>query len=854
MPQRDNFGTGRGAGASGPSVWGNSGMNRWDSMERLGTSQEDAARYVPPLAAFVCRRLGPFVWIESALERIDHVHEPSHLSHLRQILRVIEENGQSILAGLAGRAPAPEDVSTLIDLMEQGSEEQRASLRTMESTLRSLPGLLDFLKSDQESVLSHTSMPAVDSRLEVLNLLHECLRKKLGIRERVRVIDALGIHFADDPSLLLGLPPRIKALPQDVIRKTAILNAIGQLYFTIGSPQEAAECFAAAARGSMDARRRGFYLLNRFHAHLQAEQPEEALETFGKALVESIEDCELFDTHAYTAQAILRCGTYGVSFLCEHQTGQRVVVHGLGGGELSGEQVFAEARRLARHTSPYLERVLAWNWADRRIRQAPFLVTDFSAGRTMADLVAEAPLPEEQAVPILTKLAQGMQSAHDLGVIHGDLRPELIVFPEGPMLTPRIVGFGLRPLSVTLHRYWQSKHLGRSRIDAEMLQSLQFSAPEQRGEIDETLAPATDVFSWGRLGFLLLTGEAQPDRSDDAVSGNVSERLWDILELCTLQHPVQRYQSFDELIETLENLGEAELDEQAGGGWEMRLAATPLTPVEELWWEPGEGQTGCAELHSVPLAAKNTLGMELVLVPPGRFVMGAPQTDPDRAHDEHEHEVELTRPFLMKAAPVSQDEWKGIMDHNPSHFQAVGEASVERVSWFEAVEFCNKLSEIEGLEPVYEIQGEDVLLLGLDRSGYRLPTESEWEFACRAGTKTQFSTGERLGEEEANFGIIVGHPAPIKFYPANPWGLYDLHGNVWEWCWDWYGPYPEGLVHDPAGPETGSERVARGGSWGMTAKLCASSVRDKSGPSVHGNDLGFRFVRTVLTLPEAANP
>jgi sulfatase modifying factor 1 len=177
------------------------------------------------------------------------------------------------------------------------------------------------------------------------------------------------------------------------------------------------------------------------------------------------------------------------------------------------------------------------------------------------------------------------------------------------------------------------------------------------------------------------------------------------------------------------------------------------------------------------------------------------------------------------------------MGHNPAHIRDCGEnCPVESVSWKEAQEFIEKLNKMEGTHK------------------YRLPTEAEWEYACRAGTTTPFSTGKCISTDQANYnatnpmpgcpkGEARGKIVSVGSFPPNPWGLYDMHGNVWEWCQDWYGDYPQGEVTDPRGPASGRYRVFRGGSYDFDAWLIRSAVRGNGDPESHSGSVGFRLVR-----------
>ena len=229
--------------------------------------------------------------------------------------------------------------------------------------------------------------------------------------------------------------------------------------------------------------------------------------------------------------------------------------------------------------------------------------------------------------------------------------------------------------------------------------------------------------------------------------------------------------------------------------------------------------------------------MEFLRVEAGRFHMGSPHDESGRQIDETRHGVVLTTDFWLGRYEVTQEEWTQIMEGNPSRFRDCGpRCPVETVSSFEIERFIERLEELS--------PGND----------FRLPTEAEWELACRAGTVTPFSTGSTMSVSQANFDgrypysdqpaeHWIGSPTPVGSYPANPWGFHDLHGNVWEWTQDWYALYPQGTVTDPLGPPSGELRVIRGGSWTFDGNSTRCALRYTHAPHLDGPSLGFRLVR-----------
>jgi formylglycine-generating enzyme required for sulfatase activity len=216
--------------------------------------------------------------------------------------------------------------------------------------------------------------------------------------------------------------------------------------------------------------------------------------------------------------------------------------------------------------------------------------------------------------------------------------------------------------------------------------------------------------------------------------------------------------------------------------------------------------------------------------------------------------VLLIRDFEIAPQEVTQQEYEAVMGTNPSRFRGA-DLPVENVSWYDAVSYCNQLSVDQGLTPAYRIEGE-VVTWQREADGYRLPTEAEWEAACRSGTTTPFASGG-LAEEACGLdpsldamGWYCGNAGPsthpVGTRQANAGDLYDMHGNVWEWCWDWYvAERSDRASVDPEGPPGGSQRAIRGGSWYHFARECRSASRAPYWPGSKDDIVGFRVVRTI---------
>jgi formylglycine-generating enzyme required for sulfatase activity len=200
----------------------------------------------------------------------------------------------------------------------------------------------------------------------------------------------------------------------------------------------------------------------------------------------------------------------------------------------------------------------------------------------------------------------------------------------------------------------------------------------------------------------------------------------------------------------------------------------------------------------------------------------------------------LSQGFALGTTPVTQVQWQAVMRDNPSHFRG-DHLPVECVSWFDAIAFCNALSEKTARKPFYQLDAEHVTIVGGD--GYRLPTEAEWEYACRAGATTVYSFGnddDQLDAYAWYAANATGQTQAVAQRTPNAWGLFDMHGNVLEWCWDWFINYPPAEVTDPQGPSKGVRRVMRGGSWGGNPCGCRSAFRFRQAPNDRDQYIGFR--------------
>jgi len=287
------------------------------------------------------------------------------------------------------------------------------------------------------------------------------------------------------------------------------------------------------------------------------------------------------------------------------------------------------------------------------------------------------------------------------------------------------------------------------------------------------------------------------------------------------------------------------------------------------------------QLGDETATARTAAEPQLICVKPGEFWMGSPADEKLRRKDEQRHTVQITRPFCIAKHEVTQRQYEEVMGYQPSWFSPMGDGQdsveqtntrgfpVDSVTWFDALEYCNRLSRLKRLAAYYSIT--EVVRTGkaitaarvkvLGGTGFRLPTEAEWEYACRAGTNTSHCFGtvslKIRRREKGNFRDIVmtssygivsyrtKRTASAGKYAANFWGLHDMHGNVAEWCWDWYDAsyYGKSPQKDPLGPATGNHRALRGGSFLSSLPNCRSAARYWSSPATRKYYIGFRVAR-----------
>lgn len=474
----------------------------------------------------------------------------------------------------------------------------------------------------------------------------------------------------------------------------------------------------------------------------------------------------------------------------------------------------------------------------------PCLEYEFVEGGDLTTIISQwAKNPPERERPnqvlrMMHELAKTVGFAHRLSppVVHRDLKPANILVNRDStgQLSLRIADFGIGGLAAG--NMIAKSRLGTSSGDF-LVTAMRgshtplYASPQQmRGAGPD---PRDDVHALGVIWYQLLTGNITAGRPGGTrwmirmLDLGLSNAAIDLLGSCLEEDANDRPKDAAELAEQIGKLLNAVSDV---------VVVKPVVPTPVI----------------KPTANRltNSVGISLTLIQPGQFRMGSPTDEEARTDDEGPvHLVTITKPFYIGIYPITQAEYERVMGVNPAAFSKKQGGSlshpIEQISWNDAVEFCRRLS----AKP-------DELAAG---RRYRLPTEAEWEYACRAGSALAFAFGDRLAPTMAHFdgrrpyggcrpGKTVELTNKVGQFPANSWGLFDMHGNVWEWCQDWYGElyYQTAESVDPTGPAAGDQKVLRGGSWNNSGHLCRSAKRNKYRPEFKSETIGMRVVCELI--------
>jgi formylglycine-generating enzyme required for sulfatase activity/tetratricopeptide (TPR) repeat protein len=564
----------------------------------------------------------------------------------------------------------------------------------------------------------------------------------------------------------------------------------------------------------------------------------------------------------YQPVRILGAGAFGTVFLCHDQLAdadhRQVAVKAIHAGNMtrSIEEVFREAQSLQRIYHSAIIGVRHWDYADPPRQQRPYIVMDYFEGQSLAAHLSSGSLSPADLLEVALQVARGMKAAHDAGVLHRDLKPEnLLVRKRGERWEVKIVDFGLAMKLAVGQTQRVSRGASRGTMQHFFTGTYRYAPPEQRGEaVGVDVGPHSDVYSFGKTCCEALFRTTEPRSWDFASLPGGLSSLGVLIERCIADRLEHRLDDFAKVLAVLEPLSRRGPAAERPSG---RLSATDL-PLIQIDSPPAEfgdripGEECTLKVQSTAgrslfgWRSQTPLSVRFVWIPPGEFLMGSPAGEPLRSLQEKQRRVRLSRGFFLSATPITvaqvrafvrasgykprSDVEGSALRSSPQEqiqsglgWQAPGFAQADThpvtcVSHADALAFCDWLARETG-KPI------------------RLPSEAEWEYACRAGTSTPFSFGDTVATTQVNYNGSAAYPGgrrgefrggttPVGTFGSNAWDLYDMHGNVREWCRDGYRELlPDGDAVDPVETTAGNRRVVRGGSWNDLPQNCRSAAR-----------------------------
>jgi len=532
-----------------------------------------------------------------------------------------------------------------------------------------------------------------------------------------------------------------------------------------------------------------------------------------------------------------------------------------------------------------------------------FMVMELIEGKDLFELINEkGKLAIKEAVAYIIQAARALEHAHANGVIHRDVKPANLIADSQGLL--KIVDMGLAKIQAGENE----DKISMLTTNTAIMGSADFMSPEQTvstknvdtrtdiyslGASFYFLLTAKVMYPQKATFSKLISHRQAPISSLKFMRPDVSQKLDDIYTKMVAKKVEDRYQSMTKLILDLEALEKESTTQnllkqdavlnpfQVNGVNFLDLDDISIKPkksagifankkiamfcaglfvvvgllvilfipkntmvkndlnntddAQEAFLEPPfdfnqaqEAQQALAKTLGLAVETTVDLGrgvnLAMILIPQGKFMMGSPFSEPGHKSDEAQHQVVLSRPYFIGKNEVTQEQWETVMGDNPSQTKGA-KLPVTNISWNDCQNFISKLN-------------------AKTESNYRLPTEAEWEYACRSGSKSAYSVGDKITKNDANYENAKGGAKPVGSYKPNAFGLYDMHGNVWEFCSDWYGAYSPGKSLDPMGVNNGRDHVLRGGSFFVDGLLLRSSTRDLVAPDFHNVVIGLRLAKT----------
>ncbi|RKZ36581.1 MAG: hypothetical protein DRQ49_17710 [Gammaproteobacteria bacterium] len=623
---------------------------------------------------------------------------------------------------------------------------------------------------------------------------------------------------------------------------------VGSALSSSGDLERAARLLPQPIAQSNNSAERALAHFNLFQVQLRNKAFSDALNNLEAAIQIDKKACHsdssqyaLHDTHKYPMKRILGAGGMGCVFLCGHRLEENMQVAVKCFWENrkgSRDEVFREPLLMAKIAGKWVPKPLDYGYLDNAQQARGFFVTEYIEGAIDGEawLEKEGHLPVKMALPVAQQIAQGLQIAHQAGIYHLDLKPANLLFKRTETgVAVKIIDFGLSQVANSLRDEvaGQKTRTGLTTFGQAIFGTLDYAPPEQQGYAESFGKPSakSDIFAFGKTLYRLLTGEmpleVEPETLEQAPG------WYDLLNSCTRANPAKRIKSIEVLISRLgamEGISDTKkpvpTPARVDQNQHSKLFQFEIVTVNSKG-EITHREEKQARCQTEDLGKGVTLDM--VYIPGEKFTMGSPETEKGRESwqkgtESPQHPVTVPS-FFMGKYPVTQSQWQAVMGNNPSYFKGENRP-VEKVSWHDAVKFCQQLSEKTGKE-------------------YRLPSEAEWEYACRAGTTTPFYFGETITTDLANYNS--NYTTDVGSFPPNAFDLYDMHGNVWEWCADaWHDNY-EGAPSDGSiWEKEKGQPVVRGGSWINDAEGVRAENRDRYSHDFRNYFVGFRLARITI--------
>ncbi|MCP4700060.1 MAG: SUMF1/EgtB/PvdO family nonheme iron enzyme, partial [Gammaproteobacteria bacterium] len=674
----------------------------------------------------------------------------------------------------------------------------------------------------------------------------ELVIERSNLSAKIKAKDEFTQHSEDSRQLIKKAQHKLRYLPShpDYIK---VMLMGGTVLSSAGNLKEAKELLLKALKISKTEEDRGLICFNLFQINIRCRDYRKALENLQEAIKINPGKYALHNVKKYPIERLLGAGGMGVVFLCSYPLKKKKVAVKCLWEKREGADKEAEIMQEA--AGKYVPEVIDHDYSGS---ERAYFVTEYVEGAIDGAtwLKKHGKLSLEEGLEVGAQIAEALQSAHEKGIFHLDLKPANILLKRSADsgIEVKIIDFGLSKLANSLQEEAVARQteLGLSVFGRGIMGTLEYAPPEQLGYGGEPDAKS-DVFSFGTTLYHLLTGES-PRFPDHRNLPDVRELQYLVLD-CVKLEPEKRLDIREIMLrlgKIAESLPKAKVQktDKKPGALKPPAGEVKAAEVSRDFLKEGETLIPAHSLDSrvrgndgrevSPVkqeARKRSQCPEMVRLPPGTFRMGDSQ---GAGYDWEKpvHEVTLDS-FSVACFPVTFAEYDLFCEaagRKKPEDKGWGrdKRPVINVSWEDAVAYCEWLSA--------QTQEE-----------YRLLTEAEWEYACRAGSETAYF----FGDDEKRFGDYAwysensgGKTHPTGEKKPNAWGLYDMHGNAWEWVHDCYGYYPKEAQRNPTGPETGSSRVVRGSSWTGPARYCRSALRSRGDPGVRDDFLGFRLART----------